>query len=146
MINLVNLLDGNASGGNNWTMWIIIGVMVIAFIAMSFFNNKKRKKQAAEEAKKKDALCAGTKIITIGGIIGEVVSVDETEFTMTSGTSTLVMDKRSIYQMTLPEDVQARLDAEKQAEIEAKANKGKKAEKVEEKVEEVVEEKEEKAE
>ena len=77
MINLVNLLDGNASGGNNWTMWIIIGVMVIAFIAMSFFNNKKRKEQAAEEAKKKDALCAGTKIITIGGIIGEVVSSDE---------------------------------------------------------------------
>ena len=146
MINLVNLLADPASGGNNWTMWIIIGVMVIAFIAMSFFNNKKLKKQAAEEAKKKDALCAGTKIITIGGIIGEVVSVDETEFTMTSGTSTLVMDKRSIYQMTLPEDVQARLDAEKQAEIEAKANKGKKAEKVEEKVEEVVEEKEEKAE
>ena len=98
---------------------------------MNFFNNKKRKEQAAEDARKKDALCAGTKIITIGGIVGEVVEVTEANYTLKTGDVVIELDKRSIYQMTLPEDVQAKLDAEKAAELqakaEAKAKKGKKA-------------------
>ena len=139
MVNLFNLLADEPQ--SNWGMWIIIGVMIVGFLLMSFFNNKKRKEQAVEEAKKKDALCAGTKIITIGGIVGEVTEVSETEYTLLTGTSTMVLDKRSIYQMTLPEEVQARLDAEKAAELAAKANKGKKEEVVEEKTEETLEEK-----
>ena len=128
-MNLFNLLADEAKP--DYTMWIIIAVLVVGFIVMNFFNNKKRKEQAAEDARKKDALCAGTKIITIGGIVGEVVEVTEANYTLKTGDVVIELDKRSIYQMTLPEDVQAKLDAEKAAELqakaEAKAKKGKKA-------------------
>ena len=137
MLNLFNLL-ADAEGTKtqpDYTMWIIIGVLVIGFIVMNVINNKKQKKQAAEEAKKKDALCAGTKIITIGGIVGTVVSVSDENYTLKTGDAVLELDKRSIYQMTLPAKVQAKLDAEK-----AETAKPKKEKKVKEVVEEVKEE------
>ena len=140
MINLFNLLADEPEKTNPM-MWILIGALVIGFIVMNVINNKKQKKQAEEEAKKKDALCAGTKIITIGGIVGTVISVSEENYTLKTGDVVIELDRRSIYQMTLPAKVQAKLDAEKAAELAAKANKGKKEEVVEEKTEETVEEK-----
>ena len=50
MLNLFNLL-ADAEGTKtqpDYTMWIIIGVLVIVFIVMNVINNKKQKKQAAE--------------------------------------------------------------------------------------------------
>lgn len=132
MMNLFNLLADASenTGSSGITMWIIIAVMLVAFIGMSFMNNKNRKKQQAEEQKKRDNLCVRTKIITIGGIVGEVVSVDDNEFVLNSEGTTIRFDKRAIYQMTLPEDVQERLRqeaiAEQAAKDAAKASKGKK--------------------
>ena len=127
MINLFNLLADEPEKTNPM-MWILIGALVIGFIVMNVINNKKQKKQAEEEAKKKDALCAGTKIITIGGIVGTVISVSEENYTLKTGDVIIELDRRSIYQMTLPAKVQAKLDAEK-AEAATKTKKAK-AEKV----------------
>ena len=100
---LFNLLSGD--GGNNIAMYIIFGVIILAFIGMSVFQNKQRKKQAAEDQERKSKLCVGTKIITIGGIMGTVVSVnhEENSFVLESEGSNIKLDKRSIYQMQLPE-------------------------------------------
>ncbi len=106
---LFNLLDGEANGGgsNPWFIVILIGFLAIV-VVMSIINNKKRKKQAAEEMKTRDSLCKGTTVITIGGICGTVVSVDheESTFVMESEGSKIKFDKRAIYKMTLPEEVQ----------------------------------------
>ena len=116
---LFNLLttttDGN-NGSNNYVMYIIIGVILVAFIVMNTISNKKRQKQAQEEQEKKDRLCKGTKILTIGGISGVVVSVDHENntFVLETATSQIVFDKRAIYQMELPEEVKKETEQKKE--------------------------------
>lgn len=105
--------------------YVFIGVIVVAVIAYMIFSSRQRKKQVEEDRKKKDAICAGTKVITIGGIVGTVVAVEDSEFLLSSEGSVIRLDKRAIYQMELPEG----------AKIEGAAE-----EKTEEKVEEKVEE------
>lgn len=116
---LFNLLEGEATGKNDYTMLIVLGVIVVAFIVMSIVNNKNRKKQMAEDQKRKDSLCKGTKIITIGGIIGTVVSVDHENntFVLETEKSKIEFDKRAIYQMDLPENKKVEAKPEKVEEV-----------------------------
>lgn len=133
--------------------YIIFGVIIVALIGMSIFNSRQRKKQQSQEQDKKNRICPGTTIITIGGIMGTVVSVDlvEKSYVLDSQGSLLKMDMRSIYQMQLPAEVEAQIAAEAAAEVarkeaeKAAKKAAKKAgkKKVETKVEEVVESKEE---
>ena len=136
-----NLLTGNSnSGGNDYTMLIILGVLIVAFIVMSAVQSKNRKKQMAEDQAKKDKLCAGTTIITIGGIMGRVVSVnhDESTFVLDTEGTKIKFDKRAIYQMQLPKKVEEEFKKEQEALAQQKANK--KANKVETEIQEEVKE------
>lgn len=103
-MNLLNLLEFD------WKTLAIFGVFAVLIIVMSIFSNKQRKKQMAEEQKKKDSICPGTTVITIGGIMGVVTSVnhEESTFTLQTGTAEIKFDKRAIYQMTLPENKKAK--------------------------------------
>ncbi len=107
---LFNLLTGTESqtptNGNGWFMYVVIGVIIVAFIVMNVISNKKRQKQVKEDQERKDSLCKGTKVLTIGGISGVVVSVDHENntFVLETGTSQIVFDKRAIYQMELPKN------------------------------------------
>ncbi|MBE5744443.1 MAG: hypothetical protein E7358_07050 [Clostridiales bacterium] len=129
-------------------MYIIFGVIIVGLIGMSVFNNKQRKKQQAQEQDRRNRICAGTTIITIGGIMGTVVSVDlvEKTYVLDSQGSLLKMDMRSIYQMQLPAEVEAQIAAEAAQEVarkeaEKKARKDmKKSKKVEAPVEEPAQE------
>lgn len=118
----------NLLAGTDLTMPIILGVIVILFIGMSIYNNKQRKKQMAEDQKKKDSLCKGTKVITIGGIVGKVVSVDheKSTFVLETEGSKIKFDKRAIYQMDLPENAKVESKTEvveaKKEETKAKVN------------------------
>lgn len=86
--------------------WIFLIAIIVLFVGMSIFSNSKRKKQMAQDQERKDKLCVGTKIITIGGVKGEVVSVDnkDSSFMLKSGESVIKFDKRAIYEMILPEE------------------------------------------
>lgn len=108
---LFNLLEGGSTPqtqqtGNNWLMYVIIGVIIVAFIVMNVISNKKRQKQVQQDQERKDRLCKGTEVLTIGGIKGVVVSVDNENntFVLETGTCQMVFDKRAIYEMVLPED------------------------------------------
>ena len=73
----------------------------------------------AEDQKRQDSLCKGTKIITIGGIIGTVVSVDHKNntFVLETEGSKIKFDKRAIYQMDLPENAKVEAKPEKVEEV-----------------------------
>lgn len=116
---LFNLLAGETGGGQDYTMLIVLGVIVVAFIVMSVINNKNRKKQMAEEQQKKNSLCKGTKVITIGGIVGTVVSVDHANntFVLETEKNKIKFDKRAIYQMDLPENAKVEAKEEKVEEV-----------------------------
>ena len=57
--------------------YIFLIVLLVAMIAMMVFQTRKAKKQQAERQSFWKNLDAGTEVITIGGVIGKVVEVDE---------------------------------------------------------------------
>ena len=118
---LFNLLaDATGSGGDtntntnttaqngclgmpSWVMYVILGVILVAWIVFSYFTNKKRREKAEAETAKRNAIKPGFKVTTIGGIVGTVVEVDEENntFVLQTGNdehpSLLTFDKLAIY-------------------------------------------------
>ena len=67
-------VDGAQGGG--WITWVMLAAFVAFFY---FFMIRPQRKKVKEEAAMRDALEVGDEITTIGGIIGEIVSIkDET--------------------------------------------------------------------
>lgn len=101
----VNDTDTNLScnSGNSWIIWVIFGVVVVAFFAYSWWKNKKTATQRDEQKKKIDALPAGTEIITIGMIKGKIVKNDGDYIVIETGDDEnkgyLQVHKNGIYQI-----------------------------------------------
>ena len=101
---LFNLL----AEGENTTPWtsylpiIIIVLLLVAFFVWSFISQKKKQKAFNDTV---NAIRPGSKVKTIGGIVGEVVEVDDAEgtFVLKTGDSEgnysyMKFDKQAIYQ------------------------------------------------
>lgn len=127
---LFNLLTSSETPttDNGMGSLLMMGILVIVFIAFSIFNRRSQKKRQEEAQKQLDAIRPGTKVKTIGGIMGVVVELcDDNAFILEtgsekSGKSYIKFDKQSVYQSDALEE-------------------SKKEEAVEEKTEEAVEEK-----
>ena len=55
---------------------LFLVVLIVVMFGMMFWQSKKAKQQQAERQTFRSSLQPGTEVITIGGIIGKVVSVD----------------------------------------------------------------------
>ena len=55
---------------------LFLVVLIVVMFGMMFWQSKKAKQQQAERQNFRSSLQPGTAVITIGGIIGKVVSVD----------------------------------------------------------------------
>lgn len=55
---------------------LFLVVLIVVMFGMMFWQSKKAKQQQAERQNFRSGLQPGTEVITIGGIIGKVVSVD----------------------------------------------------------------------
>ena len=127
---LFNFLTSSeaAASDNGMGSLLMMGILVIVFIAFSIYNRRSQKKRQEEAQKQLDAIKPGTKLKTIGGIMGVVVELcDDNAFILEtgsekSGKSYIKFDKQSVYQSDALEE-------------------SKKEEAVEEKTEEAVEEK-----
>lgn len=104
LLNLLTSESGNKNANDGgWIIWVIFGVAIIAMLIMNYFSNKKRKAQMDAEKEKRNAIKPGYKIVTIGGIVGVVVAVDDdaNTFVLQTGTdenpSYLTFDKVAIY-------------------------------------------------
>ena len=75
------LLEEAATGSNayNW-IWIVMLVVIVAFFY--FFMIRPQKKQEKQANEMRNALQVGDEITTIGGIIGEIVSIKEETITI----------------------------------------------------------------
>lgn len=137
MFSIFNLLssagasgDTTTTNGKGWIMWIIIGVVLVGMLVMNFFSNKKRREQMEAEKEKRNAIRPGFKVMTIGGIVGTVVAVDDdaNTFVLQTGTDEvpnyIKFDKVAIYSS---EDPNATVESEKEA-----TEKGEEAKKAEE--------------
>ena len=80
--------DGAAPAGGGATSLILLVVM---FAVLYFFMIRPQKKQEKEAKAMRDALSVGDEVTTIGGIIGEIVSIkDETVTIETSKAGTKI--------------------------------------------------------
>ncbi len=80
--------SANPSGGSGL---MSIGLLVLMFVVMYFLMIRPQKKQEKEAQAMRDSLAVGDEITTIGGIIGEIVSIkDETVTIETSKAGTKI--------------------------------------------------------
>ena len=89
-MNFITLLQAApaAQQGGGMSMWIMLALI---FVVMWFFMIRPQKKQEKEVREMRDGLAVGDEITTIGGIIGEIISIkEETILIETSGDRTKI--------------------------------------------------------
>ncbi len=85
MLNLLNFFEDTTTGTtdeNGWFIYIIFGIVIVLMIVMMIVPQRKAKK-AQEEMQAK--LGVGVTIMTIGGIIGEIVQMDNEHVWLSTG-------------------------------------------------------------
>ena len=108
---------GNSgNGGSGTIMWIVLGVFLVILIVVNVLSNKKRKAQMEAEKEKRNAIKPGYRVMTIGGIVGTVVAVDDeaNTFVLQTGTDEtpnyIKFDKVAIYSSENPDEATVEQD------------------------------------
>lgn len=85
---------GQQPAGGGWSMWVML---ILIFVIMWFFMIRPQRKQQKELEKFRNALKKGDKVVTIGGIYGEVAEIkDKTVIIKVDGETKLRVDKNSL--------------------------------------------------
>ncbi len=90
---------GNGGGnGNSWIMFVIIGVVLVLMIVLTIVPQKKRQKQQQQMM---DSLTVGTKLMTVGGLVGKITQVNtDNTLIVNVGTETsptlIVIDRKAV--------------------------------------------------
>ena len=96
MLNLI-LLQAQAAGQqqNPWSFWIM---MILIFVVFYFFMIRPQTKKQKELQKQRESMQKGDKVVTAGGIYGEIKEVQETTFIITIAKDvTIKVSKDSVY-------------------------------------------------
>ena len=70
---LILAADGTTKSNNGWIMYVVIGVVLVLMIVLTIVPQKKRQK---EQQNMMNSLCVGTKLMTVGGIVGKITQVN----------------------------------------------------------------------
>lgn len=109
--------DGSTAGtggsGNSVLTFVILGVLVVGMILMMVIPQRKQKKRAEEMMSK---LNVGSIVTTIGGIVGEVVQLDDKHIWISTGVdgnkTTMQFLRQAIHSVSTESAVQAEVKAE----------------------------------
>ena len=85
LMNLIAFFEGESEtpqNNNDWIMWVIAGVLIVAMVLMMILPQRKQKKRQQEMMSK---LGVGSIVTTIGGIVGEVVELDDKHIWLVTG-------------------------------------------------------------
>lgn len=96
-MNLILLQAEGAMGanGNNWSFWVM---MALIFVVFYFFMIRPQQKKQKELQEQRDAMKKGDKVVTAGGIYGEIKEVQEKTLLITVAKEvTIKVDKASVY-------------------------------------------------
>ncbi len=81
--------------GGGWQFWVM---MILIFVVFYFFMIRPQQKKQKELQAQREALKKGDKVITAGGIYGQVKEVQETTFLIEVAKDvTIKVDKGSVY-------------------------------------------------
>ena len=95
-LNLILLqAEGAAQQGNPWSMWIML---ILIFVVFYFFMIRPQTKKQKELQKQRDEMKKGDKVVTAGGIYGEIKEVQENAFIITIAKDvTIKVSKESVF-------------------------------------------------
>ena len=108
---------GAGSGQQTTTMIIM---MVVLFVVMYFFMIRPQKKRQKEEQEMRNSLEIGDEIVTIGGIVGRVVTIRENDLVIETGSdrNKMKIERWAINtNKTKAEQHQKEVEAAREAEI-----------------------------
>ena len=87
--------EGAAQQGSQWSFWIM---MILIFVVFYFFMIRPQTKKQKELQAQRDAMKKGDKVVTAGGIYGEIKEVQENAFIITIAKEvTIKVAKESVF-------------------------------------------------
>lgn len=95
---LILAAEETAKNKNRWIMYVVIGVVLVLMIVLTIVPQKKRQK---EQQNMMNSLCVGTKLMTVGGIVGKITQVNaDNTLIVNVGTEAnptlIVIDKKAV--------------------------------------------------
>ena len=122
-MNFITLMSSSANGGTaSPTSGIIM--MVVLIVIMYFMMIRPQKKRQKEEQEMRSSLEIGDEIITIGGIVGKVVTIREQDLVIETGAD---RTKMKIQRWAVNTNVTKTEQHKKEVEAAREAAKQKKA-------------------
>jgi preprotein translocase subunit YajC len=96
LFNLILLqAEGAAQQGSQWSFWIM---MILIFVVFYFFMIRPQTKKQKELQAQREAMKKGDKVVTAGGIYGEIKEVQDTTFIITIAKDvTIKVSKDSVF-------------------------------------------------
>lgn len=96
MLNLILLqAEGAQQGAGGWSFWVM---MLLIFVVFYFFMIRPQTKKQKELKKQRDAMKKGDKVVTAGGLYGEIKEVQENTLLITIAKDvTIKIAKESVY-------------------------------------------------
>ncbi len=86
---------GAAQQGNQWSFWIM---MILIFVVFYFFMIRPQTKKQKELQAQREAMKKGDKVVTAGGIYGEIKEVQENTLLITIAKDvTIKVSKESVF-------------------------------------------------
>ncbi len=82
---LQSIIGGAAAGSSGQQTTSMIIMMAVLFVVMYFFMIRPQKKRQKEEQEMRNSLEIGDEIVTIGGIVGRVVTIRENDLVIETG-------------------------------------------------------------
>lgn len=104
-MNLLHVLlfaqpSGSTSGQSDYSWLIFLGMMILIFY---FFMIRPQRKKEKEARLFRESLGKGEKIVTIGGMHGKIVEVQETTFTVETESGARMRIEKSAVSHTVKE-------------------------------------------
>ncbi len=102
MLNYILLLQSSGTAvatgegaGSQWSFWLM---MIVIFVIFYFFMIRPQSKKQKELQKQRDAMKKGDKVVTAGGIYGNIKEVQDNAFIVEIAKDiTIKVDKGSVY-------------------------------------------------
>ncbi len=86
---------GAAGQQGGWTFWVM---MILIFVVFYFFMIRPQQKKQKELQAQREAMKKGDKVVTAGGIYGEIKEVQDNAFIVTIAKDiTIKVDKGSVF-------------------------------------------------
>lgn len=109
---------GTGGGSTQWLVYVVFGVLIVGMIVWMVLSQRKQKKRAEEMMSN---LVMGSVVTTIGGIVGEVVQLDDKHVWLSTGTEdnkTVMQFLRQAVHSVTPAISTTEADASAQTEMD----------------------------